>query len=83
MGKYEAVWIVGVDCDGCRQPDMFVVSMRKDSSYERVTDLTDEEHEKFLAARSVEAQDVDRIRAFLRDFKGDFGSIFGSDQAKD
>jgi hypothetical protein len=78
MGRYEAVWIVGVDCDGCRQPDMFVVSMRRDSSYERITDLTEEEQDKFLAARSVDAKDVDHIRDFLQDFKGDFGRIFGA-----
>lgn len=77
MGKYDSVWIVGVDCDGCQRPGMFVVSIRKDSSLDVVTDLTDDEQERFLAARSVDVKDVDAIREFLRDFKGDFGSIFG------
>ncbi len=77
MGKYEAVWIVGVDCDGCRQPGMFVISMRKDSPYERVTDLTEEEQDRFLLARSVDNGDVDSIRNFLKGFRGKFSDIFG------
>jgi len=77
MGCYDAVWIIGVDCDGCQQPGMFVVSMRKDSSFERVTDLTDEEQERFLRAKSVDAKDVEGIRSFLDGFKGDFSAIFG------
>src|SRR5581483_4495859 len=68
MGKYDAVWIVAVECDGCHQPGMFVVSMRKDSSFERVSDLTDEEQERFLRAKSVDAQDVEAIRDFLDGF---------------
>lgn len=79
MGKYDAVWVVGVSCDGCQQPGMFVVSMRKDSSFERVTDLTEDEQERFLAARSVDADDVEGIKAFLNGFKGDFSAIFGQD----
>ncbi|MBV9120556.1 MAG: hypothetical protein JOZ39_07590 [Chloroflexi bacterium] len=77
MGKYDAVWIVGVDCDQCHRAGMFVVSLRKDSSFERVTDLTDEEQERFLARASVDAGDVEGIRAFLQDFKGDFSQLFG------
>jgi len=77
MGKYESVWVVGVDCDGCQRPGMFVVSMRKDSSLDAVTDLTDDEQERFLLARSVDARDVDSIRDFLKDFKGGFSDMFG------
>jgi len=79
MGKYEAVWIVGVDCDQCHKPGMFVVSLRKDSSLEQVTDLTEEEQERFLAKASVGADDVEGIRAFLSDFKGDFSQLFKRD----
>lgn len=77
MGKYDDVWIIGVDCDECRRPGMFVVSLRKDSSLEGVTDLTDEEQERFLAATSVESSDVEGIRSFLADFRGDFSRLFG------
>jgi hypothetical protein len=77
MGKYDAVWIVGVNCDGCEQAGMFVVSIRRDSSYERVTDLTEEEQDRFLEARSVDTSDVHSIRDFLRDFRGKFSDIFG------
>ena len=81
MGKYDEVWIVGVDCDGCQRPGMFVVSMRKDSSFEQVSDLTEEEQERFLAARSVDSEDVDAIRDFLKDFKGDFDAMFGEQRS--
>jgi hypothetical protein len=80
MGKYEDVWVVGVDCDGCQRPGMFVVSMRTDSSLDAVTDLTDEEQERFLVAKSVDAGDVDSIRDFLAGFKGGFSDIFGKPQ---
>jgi hypothetical protein len=79
MGKYDEVWVVAVQCDGCQQPGMFVVSMRKDSSLEAVTDLTDAEEERFLLAQSVDAGDVESIRDFLKDFKGDFSDIFKRD----
>ena len=83
MGKYEAVWIVGADCEGCRQPDMFIVSMRRDSWYEQVTDLTEDELEKFLAARRVESTDVDGMRDFLQGFRGNFDSIFAPPDGED
>ena len=77
MGAYEErVWVVGVDCLGCQRPEMFVVSMRKDSSMERVTDLTEEEQERFVTAQTVDADDVEAIRGFLQDFKGNFSDIF-------
>ena len=76
MDRYDAVWIIGVDCDECHRPSMFVVSLRKDSSLDRVTDLTDGEENKFLSARSIDDRDVEGIRTFLQDFKGDFGSLF-------
>jgi hypothetical protein len=81
MGKYDAVWVVGVACDGCQRPGMFVVSMRKDSSFDRVTDLTDEEQERFLVTESVDVEDVEGIKSFLRDFKGNFSAIFGKRDA--
>ena len=80
VGKYDAVWVVAVDCDGCRQPGMFVVSIRKDSSLDRVTDLTDAEQERFLVAKSVETSDVEGIRSFLEGFKGNFSDLFGPDE---
>ena len=79
MGKYEAVWIIGVDCEECHRPGMFVVSLRKDSSLEQVTDLTEDEQERFLAKASVDASDVEGIRAFLSEFKGDFSQLFKRD----
>jgi hypothetical protein len=81
MGKYDAVWVVGVACDGCQQPGMFVVSMRRDSTYEQVSDLTEEEQDRFVVADSVGADDVEGIKSFLRDFKGNFSAIFGSRDA--
>ena len=79
MGRYDRVWIVGVDCDECHQPDLFVVSLRKDSSLDRITDLTEEEQERFLARASIDANDVQGIRAFLENFKGDFTQLFEND----
>lgn len=77
MGKYDAVWIVGVDCDGCGRAGMFVVSMRKDSSYERVTDLTEDEQERFIHALPVDVTEVEEMRRFLAGFKGNFDELFG------
>ena len=79
MGRYDAVLVVGVDCDQCHQPGMFVVSLRKDSSLEQVTDLTEQEQERFLAHASVNAGDVEGIRAFLKDFRGDVSQLFKAD----
>ena len=80
MGTYEdGVWVIGVDCDGCRQPGMFIVSVRKDSSLEDVNELTEAEQERFLAARMVDTDDVDAVRSFLKDFKGNFSDIFKRD----
>ena len=77
MGTYDdRVCVIGVDCDGCQRPGMFIVSMRKDSSFEQVTDLTEEEQDRFLSAQMVDSEDVEGIRSFLKDFKGDFSGIF-------
>ncbi|MDE3075622.1 MAG: hypothetical protein KGJ86_09340 [Chloroflexota bacterium] len=76
MGKYEDIWIVGVDCE-CAVPDLYAVSMHRDSSMERPSDLTDQERERFEAAARVGEADVEDIRAFLRSFDGDFSRMFG------
>lgn len=76
MGCYGEVWIVGVNCPRCDRPGMFVVSVRKDSSLERVTDLTEDEQARFVGAASVEESDVEGMRHFLAEFGGDFNTIF-------
>jgi hypothetical protein len=77
MGTYDDhVWVIGVDCDGCQRPGMFIVTVRKDSSLEQVTDLTEDEQDRFLTAQLVDTDDVEGIRSFLKDFKGDFSGIF-------
>ena len=77
MGKYDDVWVIGVDCEGCEQPGMYIVSLRKDSSVDIVTDLTDEEMARFETSRKVAAEDVSAMRSFLNEFDGDFSEMFG------
>lgn len=76
MGKYDDVWVIGVDCEGCDQPGMYVVSIRKDSSFDVVSDLTEEEQDRFDEASKVGAEDVDAMRSFLNGFHGDFSRVF-------
>ena len=76
MGSYDDVWVVGVDCDYCAQPGMYIVSLRKDSSLDIVTDLTEDEQERFLTTSTIKADDVESIRSFLAGFDGDFSGIF-------
>ncbi len=77
MGKYEAVWVIGVACEGCEQPGMYIVSLRKDSSLDVVSDLTDEEMARFDVSIKVAAEDVSAMRSFLDEFDGDFSEMFG------
>src|SRR5436190_22817217 len=77
MGSYDDVWVIGVDCDICEQPGMYIVCLNKDSSLDLVTDLTEREEARFLRSPTVKADDVDSIREFLASFDGDFSGIFG------
>jgi len=77
MEKYDDAWVVGVACEGCEQPGMYIVSLRKDSSVDVVTDLTEEEMARFEASQKVAAEDVSAMKSFLDEFDGDFSQMFG------
>lgn len=77
MGKYDSVWVIGVECEGCDVPGMYIVSLRPDSSFEIASDLTEEERARFAAASKVAPEDVSAMRSFLDGFQGDVSRLLG------
>ncbi|HUZ77879.1 MAG TPA: hypothetical protein VMV93_09900 [Chloroflexota bacterium] len=73
MARYDDVWVVGVECTDCSVPGVYVVAMHEPA--EPPTDLTAAELARGGRTR-VRPGDVQAMRAFLREFDGDFSRLF-------
>ncbi len=70
------IWIAAVRCSHCGSRGLILVMVREEKT-ELVSDLTPEEWARFQEMPQISADDVLDIHEFLRDFDGDFTSLFG------
>ena len=73
----EDLWFLSVFCPACKSQGLVAAVIREDRAPEIVTELTDDEISKFAASPSLESDDVLEMHEFLKDFGGDFLSLFG------
>jgi len=70
----EDLWFLSVYCPGCKSQGLVAAVIREGKAPEIVTELT--EVEKSKLSTPIDSDDVIDMHTFLKDFGGDFSSLF-------
>ena len=79
LGHKENLWFLSAFCAACTSQVLVAAVIKEGNVVEVVTDLTEAELARF-SADSVEADDVLDMHSFLKDFEGDFSTLFSEDK---
>lgn len=75
LGHEDELWFLMVVCDGCHSRGLIAALIKDQKRSEVISDLIEGEADRI--AEKVTVDDVISIREFLKDFNGDFASLFG------
>jgi len=70
----EDLWFLSVYCPGCKSQGLVAAVIREGKAPEIVTELTEVEKNKL--STPIDSDDVIDMHTFLKDFGGDFSSLF-------
>jgi flavoprotein len=72
----DELWFLKVSCSSCHVRCLVAAIIRENARPEVITDLTDEEVEKFKNLDGIRNEDLLAMHNFLKDFDGDFPRVF-------
>jgi DNA-directed RNA polymerase subunit RPC12/RpoP len=72
----ENVWFLNVFCSSCRIKSLVAAVIQREKEVEAINDLTGAEIARFKYLDGVDGDDMLDMRQFLKDFNGDFASLF-------
>ncbi len=72
----DELWFLKVSCPSCHVRCLVAAIIRENARPEVLTDLTEEEMEKFKNLGNVRDEDLLAMHDFLKDFDGDFPTLF-------
>ena len=75
LGHRDDLWFLSVFCPKCKSQGLVAAVVKESKVTEAMTELTADEVEKFVAP--VDSDDVVDMYGFMKDFDGDFRSLFG------
>lgn len=75
IGHDDDVWFVSAYCPACGSHSLVAAVISEESTSESVTDLTEEEFDRFSEVDEVTADDVLDIHALLKEFDGDLATL--------
>lgn len=74
--RNDELWFVRVVCSSCRSGCMVAAIIREDRRPESVTDLNEEEMDRFNNTGGISEDDLLDMHEFLKNFDGDFPRVF-------
>jgi hypothetical protein len=77
IGHQGDLWFLKVFCPTCHTQYLVAVVVKEGEAPEVITDLTEEELDKFKDAVGLTADEILDMHDFLKDFDGDFSRLFG------
>lgn len=81
LGQRDDLWFISAECKSCRARALMAVVLKEDRLPAVVTDLTAAEQRLFRNMAAPTADELLDMHGFLKDFKGDFTSLFGEEEA--
>lgn len=78
LGHKEDLWFLSVFCPSCKSQGLVAAVVKEGKVTDVVTELTPEEQKRLSTAAPLTSDDLMDIHSFLRDFNGDFASLFGT-----
>lgn len=76
LGHQEELWFLSVFCSSCHSHGLVAAVVKEGKSPETATDLTETEHYRSSDSEDIGVDDALDMHNFLRDFQGDFASLF-------
>ena len=74
LGSKDDTWYFMVDCSGCGNREMVAALVQHAGETEQCTDLTESEAGKLV--HPVKSDDLIDMHLYLKEFSGDFKSLF-------
>ena len=75
LGHDDDVWFVSAYCPTCSSHSLVAAVIKEGPLPDFITDLTDDDFDRFSETEEVTADDVLDIHSFLKEFDGDFSSL--------
>jgi hypothetical protein len=79
MGQQDELWMLMVSCHHCGTQGIILAMVKDDEQVEFITDLSPGELERSQSLPAITSDDVLDVHRFLRDFDGDFATLFEED----
>ena len=76
LGRCGDAVFFSVECTCCNRRDVIAALVRETKMPDRVEDFTEEGFARVVEAAPVDSGDVVAIHNFLKDFNGDFSTLF-------
>ncbi len=76
LGHQEDLWFLDVACSACHTRCLVTAAIKEEMAPAVITDLTEDELEKFRNAGVLTADEVLDMHRFLTDFDGNFSRLF-------
>jgi hypothetical protein len=76
LGHQEDLWFLDVTCSACHAHCLMAAAIKEETAPVVITDLTEDELEKFRNADVLTADEVLDMHSFLMDFDGNFSRLF-------
>ena len=76
LDQEDGLWVLSVYCGSCGTQGLIAAVVQEGNITEVITDLTEAERERFDDSEVVGVDDVLEMHNFLKEFDGDFASLF-------
>ena len=80
LGQRDEMWFLSAECKSCRARALVTVVFKEEGLPAVVTDLTAAEQRLFRNMAAPTADELLEMHGFLKDFKGDFASLFEGEE---
>ena len=79
LDQEEGLWILSVVCSSCGTQGLIAAVVQEGQVADVITELTEAEQARFAGGEGVGTDDVLDMHTFLKEFDGDFASLFSED----
>ena len=76
LDQEDGLWVLSVHCSSCGTQGLIAAVVQEGNITDVITDLTEAEYERFDGSEVVGVDDVLEMHSFLKQFDGDFASLF-------